>query len=113
MLPAIALLLFAALAKVGLANNPPSQTPGTVKRNTANTSNDQCDRTTVGVIGGGQIQVADCFGILDIPSTANFSVEMSNWKDSSNLPDQYYKLFTVGSCELAVKRIDSGNCASW
>lgn len=79
----------------------------------ANTSNDQCERTTVGVIGGGQFQVADCFGILEIPSTANFSVELSNWKDSTDLPDQYYKLFTVGSCELAVKRIDSGKNATW
>lgn len=113
MLPAIVFLIFGALAMVSLASDPPSQTPGTVKQNTANTSNDQCDRTTVGVIGGGQIQVADCFDILDISSTADFSVEMSNWKDSTNLTDQYYKLFTVGSCELAVKRVDSGKNATW
>jgi len=113
MLHAIVLLLFGVLATASLTGDPRSQTPRTVRSNTANTSNDQCDRTTVGVVGGGQIQVTDCFDILDIPSTANFSVEMSNWQDSTDLPDQYYKLFTVGSCELAVKRIDTGKNATW
>lgn len=109
MLPAIIFLLFGALATFGLT----SQTPGTVKNETANTSNDNCDRTTVGVLGGGQIQVSDCFAILDIPNTADFSVEMSSWKDSTDLADQYYDLFTVGSCELAVKRMDSGKSTTW
>lgn len=109
MLPIIILFLFGALATLGLA----SQTPGTVKNDTADTSNDSCDRTTVGVLGGGQIQVSDCFAIMDIPNTANFSVEMSNWKDSTELEDQYYKLFTVGSCELAVKRMDNGKSTTW
>lgn len=113
MLPAVLVLLLGVLATVGLANDPLSQMPGLVKNNTAGTSNDQCDRTTVGVVGGGQIQVADCFDIMDVSSTANFSVEMSDWRDSTDLPDQYYKLFTVGSCELAVKRIDSGKKKTW
>lgn len=112
MLP-IFLLLFGVLAIVSLAKDPHSQTPGTVKNNTVNTSNDQCDPTTVGVVGGGQIQVADCFGILDSPSTANFSIEMSDWRDSADLPDKFHKLFTVGSCELAVKRIDGGKNTTW
>lgn len=109
----IILLLFGVLTTVSLAKDCHSQTPGLVKNNTVNTSNDQCDPTTVGVIGGGQIMVADCFDIMDSPSTANFSVEMSNWRDSTNLPDEYYKLFTVGSCELAVKRIDGGKNTTW
>lgn len=113
MLPALLFLFLGALATVGLANDPLSQTPGLVKNNTADTSNDQCDRTTVGVAGGGKIQVADCFDIMDVSSTANFSVEMSDWRDSTDLPDQYYKLFTVGSCELAVKRIDGGKKKTW
>lgn len=113
MLPATLLLLFGILATVSLARDPPSQTPDTVKNKTANTSNRQCDPTRVGVIGGGQIQVADCFDILDISNTANFSVEMSDWRNSTHLPDQYYKLFTVGSCELAVKRIDRGKNTTW
>lgn len=112
MLPTI-LLLFGMLAVAIFAKDPQSQTPGLVKNNTSNTSNDQCDPTTVGVVGGGQIQVADCFDIMDSPSTANFSVEMSDWKDSTDLPDEYYKLFTVGSCELAVKRIDGGKNTTW
>lgn len=109
----IILLLFGVLTTVSLAKDSHSQTPGLVKNNTVNTSNDQCDPTTVGVIGGGQIMVADCFDIMDSPSTANFSVEMSNWRDSTDLPDEYYKLFTVGSCELAVKRIDGGKNTTW
>lgn len=113
MLPAVLFILLGVLATVGLANNPLSQVPGLVKNNTADTSNDQCDRTTVGVVGGGNIQVADCFDIMDVSSPANFSVETSDWRDSTDLPDQYYKLFTVGSCELAVKRIDGGKSRTW
>lgn len=113
MLPSILLLLLGVVATLSLAKDPHSQTPGTVKNITADTSNDQCDPTTVGVVGGGQIQVADCFDILDFPNTANFSVEMLDWRDSASLPDKFYKLFTVGSCELAVKRIDGGKNTSW
>ncbi|KAG8163850.1 hypothetical protein KVR01_005768 [Diaporthe batatas] len=109
MLPAITLFFFGVVATLGIA----SQTPGTVKNETANTSNDHCDPTTVGVVGGGQIQVSDCFAIMNIPHTANFSVEMSNWKDSTEFTDQYHGLFAVGSCELAVKRMDSGKSTTW
>lgn len=112
MLPTI-LILLGVLTKVSLAKDPHSLTPGLVKNNTIDASNDQCDRTTVGVVGGGQILVADCFDIMDSSSTANFSVEMSDWRDSTDLPDEYYKLFTVGSCELAVKRIDGGKSTTW
>lgn len=112
MLPTIFILL-GVLTTISLAKDLHSQTPGLVKNNTADTSNDQCDPTTVGVLGGGQIQVADCFDIMDSPSTANFSVEMSDWSDSADLPDEYYKLFTVGSCELAIKRIDGGKSTTW
>ncbi|KAG6360040.1 hypothetical protein INS49_011096 [Diaporthe citri] len=112
MLPTI-LLLCGMFAAVSLAKDPQSQTPGLVKNNTLNTSNDQCDTTTVGVIRGGQVQVTDCFDIMDSSGTANFSVEMSDWRDSTDLSDEYYKLFTVGSCELAVKRIDGGKSTTW
>ncbi|KAK7724271.1 hypothetical protein SLS64_000605 [Diaporthe eres] len=96
-----------------MAVDPHPQIPGLVKNKTLNTSNDQCDPTTVGVVGGGQIKVADCFDIMDSPSTANFSVEMSDWRDSTDLLNEYYKLFTVGSCELAVKRTDGGKNTTW
>lgn len=108
MLPII-LLLFGVLATISLAADTRSQTPGTVKNNTVDANNNPCDTTTVGVVGGGQIVAADCFDIMDSLSTANFSVEMSDWRDSTDLPDEYYKLFTLGTCELAVKRIDGGN----
>lgn len=108
MLPII-LLLFGVLAMISLAADTRSQTPGTAKNNTVDANNNPCDTTTVGVVGGGQIVAADCFDIMDSLSTANFSVEMSDWRDSTDLPDEYYKLFTVGTCELAVKRIDGGN----
>lgn len=109
----IILLLFGALAMTSLAADTRAQMPGTVKNNTVDANNNPCDTTTVGVVGGGQIVAADCFDIMDSLSTANFSVEMSNWRDSTDLPDEYYKLFTVGTCELAVKRIDGGNGTAW
>lgn len=112
MLPTI-LLLCGMMAVVSLAKDPHPQIPGLVKNNTLNTSNDQCDPTTIGVVGGGQIKAADCFDIMDSPSTANFSVEMSDWRDSTDLLNEYYKLFTVGSCELAVKRTDGGKNTTW
>lgn len=108
MLPII-LLLFGVLAMISLAADTRAQTPSTVKNNTVDANNNPCDTTTVGVVGGGQIVAADCFDIMDSLSTANFSVEMSDWRNSTDLPDEYYKLFTVGTCELAVKRIDGGN----
>lgn len=112
MLPVI-LLLFGVLAMISLATDTCSQMPGTVKNNTVDANNNPCDTTTVGVIGGGQIVAADCFDIMDSLSTANFSVEMSDWMESTDLPDEYYTLFTVGSCELAVKRIDGGKNTAW
>lgn len=112
MLPAI-LLLLGVLAAVNLAKDTHSQTPGLVKNVTINTSNRQCSPTTIGVVGGGQIQVADCVAIMDSLRTANFSMEMSDWRDSTDLPDEYYKLFIVGSCELAVKRTDRGKSTTW
>jgi hypothetical protein len=101
-------LLFGLLVAVSLACNPP-QIPREIKSNIANTSNDP---TTVGVIGGGQIKVVDCFDVLNIPNTADFNVELSDRKDSTDLADQYYKLFTVGTCELAGTRTDSGRNAT-
>ncbi|KAI3398765.1 hypothetical protein diail_8632 [Diaporthe ilicicola] len=113
MLPTILLVFLGMLATVSLANNPHSQTPHAFENITAHTNSNQCDKSTLHIVGDGQIQVTDCFAIANAWSGTDFSIEMSDWRDSTNLPDQYYELLTHGSCEIAVKRIDCRNDTVW
>ncbi|KAL1861626.1 hypothetical protein Daus18300_008742 [Diaporthe australafricana] len=80
---------------------------------TTDTNSGQCEKSAFHIVGDDQIQVADCFAIANGWSGANFSIKMSDWHDSTDLSDQYYKLLTHGSCEIAVKRIDGRNDTAW
>ncbi|KAK2607183.1 hypothetical protein N8I77_005882 [Diaporthe amygdali] len=108
----IILLLLGVLTDISLASDPHYQTPGTTVNITSIARSKSCNISDFDVVGGGQIQVADCFAITD-GLNGTFSIEMSDWRDSTHLPDQYYKLITHGSCEIAVKRIDNRKGTTW
>lgn len=99
----------AGLAFAGTPN-PQYQKPTIVNHSEDIDFSNRCGDSTFGLITPGEILIDDCAQLTaSWHDQGNFTLQLSDWTNSTGLVDHFYTLGTYGSCQFAFKRTDGLN----